>query len=103
MIAAWAMHHDPKYFPDPDTFQPERFLPENKKDLHPYAFNAFGHGPRNCIGMRFGYETMKLFVCNLVKHFTVELRADSALEYKPGSLILVTPKSVYLDLVCRQT
>jgi len=102
MIAAWAANRDPKVYPDqPDNFKPERFLPENKKNLDPYAFTAFGFGPRNCVGTRFAYESLKLFVSNLVKNFRVELRHDSELVYKPGTAIVVGFKPLYLDLVAR--
>lgn len=45
MIPAWAVHRNPKEFPDPETFNPERFV---KKKINPYAFMTFGTGPRNC-------------------------------------------------------
>lgn len=48
MIPAWAVHRNPKEFPDPEEFKPERFLPENKSKMNPYAFMTFGTGPRNC-------------------------------------------------------
>ncbi|CAL8116989.1 unnamed protein product [Orchesella dallaii] len=103
MIAAWAANRNPKVYPEePEAFKPERFLPENKAGLEPYAFTAFGFGPRNCIGMRFGYETLKLFTCNLVKSFRVERRPDTQLKYKPGAIFLVGFSHLYFDLVKRK-
>lgn len=45
-----AYHHDPQFFPNPGTFDPERFNEENKSKMNPLTFIPFGIGPRNCIG-----------------------------------------------------
>lgn len=49
-IPIFGIQRDPKYFPNPDTFDPERFSEEAKKLRHPMSFLSFGEGPRNCIG-----------------------------------------------------
>uniref|UniRef100_T1GCL5 Cytochrome P450 n=1 Tax=Megaselia scalaris TaxID=36166 RepID=T1GCL5_MEGSC len=54
MIPADAIHHDPSIYPEPETFNPERFNLNEIKKRHPLTWLPFGGGPRNCIGMRFG-------------------------------------------------
>uniref|UniRef100_A0A2H1VRM6 unspecific monooxygenase n=1 Tax=Spodoptera frugiperda TaxID=7108 RepID=A0A2H1VRM6_SPOFR len=49
-INAIGMHWDPKYFPNPEEFRPDRFLPENANNVVPYSYLPFGEGPRMCIG-----------------------------------------------------
>lgn len=44
------MMRDPQYFPQPDKFWPERFMPDNQQ-YNPAAYVPFGDGPRTCIGM----------------------------------------------------
>ena len=50
VIPVYALHHDPKYFPNPDQFDPERFSEEEKAKRPHYVYMPFGEGPRNCIG-----------------------------------------------------
>lgn len=50
LINAIGMHYDPKYFPNPERFNPDRFMPENEENIQPYTFLPFGDGPRICIG-----------------------------------------------------
>lgn len=49
-IPIFGIHHDPNYYPDPEKFDPERFSDDNKENIAPGTFIAFGVGPRNCIG-----------------------------------------------------
>lgn len=50
-VNAIGMHYDPDYFPNPSKFNPDRFLPENEKNIKPFTFMPFGEGPRSCIGI----------------------------------------------------
>ncbi|KAJ4428808.1 hypothetical protein ANN_25801, partial [Periplaneta americana] len=48
-IPIFGLHRDPKYYPDPERFDPERFSDENKHKINPMAYLPFGVGPRICI------------------------------------------------------
>lgn len=49
-IPVYAIQRDPKYYPKPDVFDPERFENDSFNSRHPMLFLPFGEGPRNCIG-----------------------------------------------------
>uniref|UniRef100_V5H8T9 Putative cytochrome n=1 Tax=Ixodes ricinus TaxID=34613 RepID=V5H8T9_IXORI len=56
VVPVYSMHHDPDNFPDPTTFDPERFSDENIDSIRPYTYLPFGAGPRNCIRTIEGYD-----------------------------------------------
>lgn len=68
-IPIHAIHRDAEFFPNPEKFSPDRFLPENKASLVPYTWLPFGAGPRNCIGMRFALLEAKLALAEIVKKY----------------------------------
>lgn len=70
-IPTWTIHRDPKFFPNPTKFDPERFSEENKRDIQPFSYMPFGLGPRNCIGSRFALCEVKVMLYQLLQHMEV--------------------------------
>nr|DAB41806.1 TPA_inf: cytochrome P450 CYP405A1 [Epiphyas postvittana] len=62
-----ALYADPKVFPEPEKYNPERFF----NSMHPYAFVPFSAGPRNCIGFRYAWVAMKASLSNLLRRYEV--------------------------------
>ncbi|KAF5293673.1 hypothetical protein FQA39_LY03158 [Lamprigera yunnana] len=71
LIPIFAIHRDPKYFTNPDQFDPERFNGENRKSIKPNTYLPFGVGPRNCIGSQYAIIEMKTFIFYLLRNFEV--------------------------------
>ncbi|KAF6203284.1 hypothetical protein GE061_003702 [Apolygus lucorum] len=64
-IPVYCLHHDPKYFPEPEKFKPERF----EQPITRGAYSPFGDGPRICIGKRFALVEIKLAMARLLHTF----------------------------------
>ena len=88
-IPTYAVHHNPEYYYEPEQFNPERFMPENKHLLVPYTYIPFGQGPRNCIGMRFAYQEIKLLLAKIIPKF----------EFTPTANMVKNPEFEGLGLV----
>jgi cytochrome P450 len=69
-VSFYELHRNPKYWDNPEAFDPERFLGEQKKQSYQY-FYPFGAGPRMCIGLGFAMYEMSLTLSYIVKRFTI--------------------------------
>ncbi|KAH7074368.1 cytochrome P450 [Paraphoma chrysanthemicola] len=73
----WGIHRHPKDFPDPDRFNPDRFLVENRL---PYpnqkGHNAFGWGRRSCSGQMFAEQGLRMIVPRLLWAFDIKPGLD---------------------------
>jgi len=87
-VPVYAVHYNEEYFPEPNKFKPERFLPENKEQMNPYAFLSFGQGPHNCIGMRFAKEEIQFAMASILKDYYFQPTGDSKLTPLPGRTFL---------------
>lgn len=85
LIPAYSIHRDPSVYPDPGKFDPERFSSTNKQSRHPYCYMPFGHGPHNCIGLRFAMMEMKLVLARIFKKYRFEVAEDTKI---PAEIVI---------------
>ncbi|MFI7693249.1 cytochrome P450 [Nonomuraea sp. NPDC049655] len=68
----WAVHLDPRHWPDPHAFRPDRFTPEEQAARHRYAYLPFGLGPRGCEGASLAMVEAELVLAVLLSRFAFE-------------------------------
>ncbi|XP_012227316.1 cytochrome P450 6j1-like [Linepithema humile] len=92
-IPVHGLQHDPRYWNNPEVFDPERFNPENKQNIDRFVFLPFGEGPRICPGMRMALLQIKAGLATLLRKYSLELSPKTKLPLKmiPG-VILASPE-----------
>jgi len=83
----YGTHRNPEVWRDPDRFDPDRFLPEAKRERHPFAHLPFGGGPRICIGSNLAILQMLLVLSSFVRRYEVELVGDAFPEIAPMMIL----------------
>jgi cytochrome P450 len=71
-VLVLGLHRDPVWGPDVETFDPDRFLPENVRARPGHVYKPFGTGLRACIGRQFALHEMVLALALLVQRYDLE-------------------------------
>lgn len=99
-IPVWHVHHDGRWFPEPETFQPERFMP-NAPEIPRGAYLPFGAGPRVCIGQHLATIEMALVAVFLIRQFDFTLAEDAALPKPKIDMVLKPEKTLRVTFTRR--
>ncbi|XP_058829307.1 cytochrome P450 6g1-like isoform X1 [Topomyia yanbarensis] len=101
LVPIYAIHRDPKFFPDPLLFNPERFAKENLDNILPCTYMPFGVGPRTCLGSHFGTLQVKVAIVRILAQYQIA-RSESTpekLTYKKNAFTLHSNEGLFADLV----
>ncbi|KAJ8943363.1 hypothetical protein NQ318_002596 [Aromia moschata] len=99
-VYAYGILRDPEYFPEPDKFDPSRFM--HTDGTKPYSYIPFSAGPRNCIGQKFAVLEVKSCLSKLLRKFEI---LPTIPEHKPilvMELILKSKNGIKVKLTKRK-
>jgi cytochrome P450 len=89
-LSPYVTHRHPEFWPDPERFDPDRFLPEASEKRHRFAYLAFGGGPRVCIGANLAVLEARLILSLVLRRFA--MKADPTQTVRPLALVSLIPR-----------
>lgn len=94
------LHRDPEVWPDPDAFDPDRFLPEHNRARPAHAYKPFGTGERACIGRQFALHEAVIVLAKLLHRF--ELSPEAGYELTITERLTLMPVGFRVGLTRRR-
>lgn len=91
LLSPFVTQRDPRFFPEPEKFKPERWTAEAKASLPAFAYFPFGGGARRCIGEGFAWAEAILILATLCKGWRVRLDQSNPVEL--NALFTLRPKN----------
>ncbi|KAM7343841.1 putative cytochrome P450 6a21 [Cochliomyia hominivorax] len=100
IIPIYGYHHDPNFYPEPEKFKPERFDSNNGDPKDSLQWLPFGEGPRNCIGLRFGFMQTRVALAYLLRHFKFSIceKTEIPLVLDKTSVLLAAKNGIHLKV-----
>ncbi len=90
LVPIHAIHHDERFWPDPEVYDPSRFMPGSGKDRHRSAYLPFGGGRRICIGTSFALMETTLITAMMSRDFVYDLVPGHPVE--PEATLTLRPR-----------
>jgi cytochrome P450 len=90
LMSQWVNHRDPKYFPEPEDFRPERWANGLVKRLPKFAYYPFGGGQRMCVGNTFALMEATIILAAVGQRYRFTLDPDAVIGLKPQITLLPT-------------
>jgi cytochrome P450 len=78
------VNHDPRWYPDPVRFDPERWTPEARAARPRFSYFPFGGGPRLCVGESFAWVEAGLVLATLAQRWRAELVEGQTIRPRPS-------------------
>ena len=96
-LSPYAVQRNPKYFPGPERFDPERFSPQEKEKRPPFSYFPFGGGARGCVGEAFARMQGLLVLATIGARFKLRLVPGQVIE--PEAVVTIHPRNgIWMEL-----
>ena len=89
-VSQYLVHRDPRWWPEPERFRPERFSPAESESRPKFAYFPFGAGTRVCIGEQFAWMEGVLCLASIARRW--RLRLDPAQRIALQPIITLRPR-----------
>lgn len=90
LLSQWVVHRDPRWWPEPERFRPDRWLDDSAKNRPRWAYFPFGAGLRRCIGEGFAWTEGVLALATIARRWRLRPVPDRPLRLDP--LITLRPR-----------
>jgi cytochrome P450 len=90
VVFVYGAHHSPRYWENPEHFDPERFTKANEKLQTPFTWLPFGAGPRGCIGGNYAMLQILMILSVLLRKYELQLVPGQTIEARP--MVILRPK-----------
>ena len=101
MFSQYVMHHNTKYYDNPESFDPDRWTEEFKMHLPRFSYFPFGGGIRGCVGEPFAWQEGILLIATISSYWSMRLAPNQSVKLQPG--ITLNPKNgIKMKLKSRQ-
>lgn len=88
LMSQWVNHRDPRYFPEPEEFRPERWENGLAKRIPKFAYYPFGGGQRLCVGSSFALMEAAIILAAVGQRYRFTLDPDAVIGIKPQITLL---------------
>ncbi|KOX69911.1 Cytochrome P450 4g15 [Melipona quadrifasciata] len=102
LIPQFMVHRLEEFYPNPNVFDPDNFLPEKMQNRHYYSFIPFSAGPRSCVGRKYAMLKLKVLLSTILRNYKIlsdltekdfRLTVDIILKRDDGFRIKIEPRN----------
>ncbi len=90
IVHVYGAHHAPRHWPDPETFDTDRFLKGSEKLRTPFTYLPFGAGPRGCIGNNYAMLQILMILSDLLRRYDFHTVPGQTIEARP--MVILRPR-----------